>query len=67
MACITLLAPLAMATTALVRAAHNEIAGARQFENNVGRRTLSMSWVVVTDSAGKRKLQARWTLARDRS
>jgi len=26
-----------------------------------------MSWVVVTDGAGKRKLQARWTLAGDRS
>ena len=65
MACITLVAPLAMATTELARAAHYEVAGFRQFEINVAHTTLSASWVVVTDSAGRRKLRMRWTPSAD--
>jgi hypothetical protein len=60
MACIALFAPVAMATSELVPAIHYEDVSAGQFESNVERRSLRMSWVVVTDSNGRRKLQMQW-------
>ena len=66
MACITLFAqPLAMATTQLARVVHYEDTPAWQFGNTVDRKPLSMSWVVVTDSNGNRKLQIQWVPSAD--
>jgi len=65
MACITLVAPMAMATTELTRAIHCEHAWTWQFQENVERKSLSMSWVVVTDGNGNRKLQVHWTPSAD--
>ena len=66
MACITFYAqPLAMATTQLVRAVHYEVAPNTQLERTVERKSLSMSWVVVTDSNGNRKLQIQWVPSAD--
>ena len=61
MACITLTAPMAMATTQLARVIHYEDASTQQVESRVERTPLRMSWVVATDSDGKRKLQMQWT------
>jgi hypothetical protein len=62
MACITLFAqPLAMATTQLARVIRYEDVPTWQLENNAERNILRMSWVVVTDSNGNRKLQMQWT------
>jgi len=61
MACITLFAPVAMATTQLSRVTHYEDASTLQVESNVERTPLRMSWVVATDSDGNRKLQMQWT------
>jgi hypothetical protein len=59
MACITCFAqPLAMATTQLARGVRCEFS--RQIEYNAERNILRMSWVVVTDSNGLRKLQMHW-------
>jgi len=61
MACITLFAqPMAMATTQLARAIHYEESSISQSVSNVERKSLSMSWVVVTDKNGNRKLQIQW-------
>lgn len=61
MACITLFAqPMAMATTQLARAIHNKYVSASQLESDVERKSLSMSWVVVSDINGNRKLQIQW-------
>jgi len=60
MACVTLFAPMAMATIELARAIHCEDAWTGQFDSNVERTSLRMSWVVVTDSSGNRKLQVQW-------
>jgi hypothetical protein len=60
MACITLFAPVAMATSELARAIHYEDASTGQFESNVERTSLRMNWVVVTDSNGRRTLQMQW-------
>jgi hypothetical protein len=66
MACITLFAqPMAMATTQLARAIHNEYVSASQLEGDVERKSLSMSWVVVSDINGKRKLQIQWVPSED--
>jgi hypothetical protein len=66
MACITLYAqPLAMATTQLARAVHYKVAPNAQLERTVERKSLSMSWVVVTDSNGNRKLQIQWAPSAD--
>jgi len=55
MACITLFAqPMAMATTQLARAIHYEESSISQSVSNVERKSLSMSWVVVTDKNGNR-------------
>lgn len=67
MACISAFAPtVAMATTRLARAVHYADTLARPPEVKVDHRALSMSWVVVTDSKGNRKLQIRWTPSADR-
>jgi hypothetical protein len=64
MACITLFAqPMAMATTQLARVIHCENISSCHLEDHVERKAPSMSWVVVTDSNGNRKLQIQWTLA----
>jgi len=65
MTCITLAAPMAMATTQLARAAHYEDIRVGHFEINVERIPLRMSWVVVTDRAGDRKLQMHWEESTD--
>jgi hypothetical protein len=66
MACITLFAqPMAMATTQLARAIHYENLAACQHDGNVEHKPLSMSWVVVTDNNGNRKLQIRWAPSED--
>jgi len=65
MACITLFAPLAMATTQLARAVQYENVSGLQLRDFVDRKTLRMSWVVVTDSNGNRKLQMQWRASRD--
>jgi hypothetical protein len=66
MACITLFAlPLAMATTQLARAIHHEDALTSPWISNVERKSLSMSWVVVTDNNGNRQLQIQWTPSED--
>jgi hypothetical protein len=59
MACMTLFAPLAMATTQLARVVQYEDASTWQLET-VGRGSLRMSWVVVTDSDGKPQLRMSW-------
>jgi len=66
MSCMTLLAPpMAMTTTQLAHAVHYEDAFVWQLASNVERNCLSMSWVVVTDSDGSRKLQIEWTPSAD--
>ena len=66
MACITLFAqPMAMATTQLARATHYEVASTGQQGANVESKSLRMSWVVVTDDNGNRKLQIQWAPSED--
>lgn len=66
MACITLFAqPMAMATTQLARVIHYEDVSTCRLEHNVERKSLSMSWVVVTDNNGNRKLQIQWAPSED--
>jgi len=61
MACMTLFAPpLAMATTQLTHAIPCESAAPWQFQENSDRNTLRMSWVVVTDGSGARRLRMQW-------
>ena len=60
MACMTLFAqPMAMATTELVRAVPRE-AVSRQKYAGATRSTVRMSWVVVTDSEGRKQLRMEW-------
>jgi hypothetical protein len=66
MACITLFAhPMAMATTQLARAIHYKKVSACPMDGNVEHKPLSMSWVVVTDNNGNRKLQIQWAPSED--
>ena len=66
MSCMTLFAqPLAMATTQLARVIHYENVSTCRLEGNVERKPLSMSWVVVTDNNGNRKLQIQWAPSED--
>ena len=66
MACITLFVqPVAMATTELARAIRYENAWTGQAESYGESNSLRMSWVVVIDSAGKRKLQMEWLQSAD--
>ena len=59
MACITMIAPMAMATTQLARVVRYEETQVPQ-ETRVERTPLRMSWVVATDSNGKRTLRMCW-------
>jgi len=61
MACITLAAPLAMATTQLTNVAFCETASTWQPEAVRQRKPLHLSWVVVTDECGQRRLRMRWS------
>jgi hypothetical protein len=64
MACMTLFAQtMAMATSELARVNHLEDASIWQIDSTVERKTLSMSWVVVTDHAGSRSLRMQWASA----
>ena len=61
MACITVFAPtMAMATTQLSRVVRYEASASWQMEENSGRAPLRMSWVVVTEESGNRKLSIQW-------
>jgi hypothetical protein len=68
MTCMALFAqPLAMATTQLERVLHYENAFSRQVEDTLmatekARKPLRLSWVVVTDTDGNRKLRMQWTV-----
>ena len=59
MSCMTLIAPVAMATTQLARAVRYEETFVSQ-ETRVERVPLGMSWVVATDGHGKRELKMQW-------
>ena len=59
MACMTLIAPMAMATTQLAHVVRCEDAPVSQ-ETRVERTPLRMSWVVATDGNGKRTLRICW-------
>ncbi len=66
MACITLFAqPMAMATTQLARVIQQESESTWQTNATVEPKSLSMSWVVVTDSNGGRKLRMQWAPSAD--
>jgi len=60
MACLTLFAPLAMATTQLMDAVDHEHGSTGQREESTERRSLHLSWVVVTDG-GERRLSMEWS------
>jgi len=61
MACITFIAPLmAMAMTQLARENHCQDAPVWQAEGNLEHNSLRMSWVVVTDEKGNRRLGMQW-------
>ena len=59
MACMTLIAPLAMATTQLESAIRYEDASTWQAPGT-NRIPLRMSWVVATDGDGNRTLRMNW-------
>ena len=59
MASMTLIAPMAMATTQLAREVQYDETLVSQ-ETRVERTPLRMSWVVATDGDGERKLQMQW-------
>lgn len=59
MATITLIAPMAMATTQLARVVRYEEASVWQ-QSRAERMPLRMSWVVAIDSDGNRRLQMQW-------
>lgn len=62
MACMTLFAePLAMATTQFERATCSENVAVWRFQGSAERNSLRMSWVVVTDSDGDRRLRMHWS------
>lgn len=61
MACMILFAqPLTMATTQLARVVRYEDVSTSHLEGKVDGSPLRMSWVVVTDSEGKRQLRMNW-------
>lgn len=66
MASITLFAqPPAMATTQLARVIRYETHSNWGFGNSAERNRVSVSWVVVTDGNGNRKLQMQWKRSDD--
>lgn len=60
MACMTLFAPMTMATTHLARAIHDDDVSFCEPELSVERNALRMSWVVTTDEQGWRRLKITW-------
>jgi hypothetical protein len=64
MVCMTVFAPpMAMATTQFARVVRYEASASWQMERNTERTPLRMSWVVVTDDGGTRKVCMRWAPA----
>jgi hypothetical protein len=59
MACMTLVAPMAVATTQLARVVRYQEASLWETPG-VELTPLRMSWVVATDGDGKRKLRIEW-------
>ena len=67
MTCMTLFAqPLAMATTQLVTAIQREQNFSWHVEPKTEHTSLRMSWVVVTDERGQRRLRMHWVSVEDR-
>ncbi|MFZ3209950.1 MAG: hypothetical protein WA188_00405 [Terriglobales bacterium] len=67
MTCVTVFAePMAMPTTQLTGVIQYEDAAFWQLEGNSGRKSLRMSWVVVTDNGGRRQLRMQWDLAAEK-
>jgi hypothetical protein len=64
MACMTLAAPVAMATTQLARVIGYEVFAPWQ-EEKTERQPLRMNWVVVTGSDGSRVLRSQWAADED--
>jgi hypothetical protein len=61
MTCMTAFAEaMAMPTTQLTCAIQYEDADSWRLESNAKRKSLRMSWVVVTDSHGRRQLRIQW-------
>ena len=60
MACMTLFAPMAVATTQLARVIHDEDAWFCEPELSLEHNPLRMSWVVTTDEPGWRRLKMTW-------
>jgi hypothetical protein len=60
MACMTLIAPMAVATTELARVIHDEDAWFCEPELSVEHNPLRVSWVVTTDEQGCRRLKMTW-------
>jgi hypothetical protein len=60
MACMTLFAPMTMATTQLARAIHDVDVSFCEPELSVERNPLRMSWVVTTDEQGYQRLKMTW-------
>ena len=60
MACISLIEPMAMATTQLARVISYQDVSTIHVETSMERSPLRMSWVVATDDKGNRKLQMQW-------
>jgi hypothetical protein len=66
MCCATLFAQEAtMATTQFLRTAWCDICWPLIDEQNAQQPALRMSWVVVTDVTGNRRLQMSWTADRE--
>ena len=63
MACMTVFAPMAMATTQLAHVVRYEDSTSWQTEWSSESAPLRMNWVVVTDENGNRKLSMQWAPA----
>jgi hypothetical protein len=64
MSCMTLFAPRTMATTQLAQTTCRENCDFWLIDFAAERkRPLNLSWVVVTDEQGSRRLRMRWTVA----
>lgn len=64
MACITLISPVAMATTQLERAIRYEASASGQVQSTEWQ-PLRMNWVVVTGKDGSRKVSMQWAPVED--
>jgi hypothetical protein len=65
MACITFLAPTAMATSQFMPVILCEAPASRQSEHNLDRQPPRMKWVVVTGKNGNRALRMKWVAVED--